>query len=335
MYGLRQVVLLVRANKVILDYAAGRRSLEARFADLLARNYQYETQGFEDSYVLGRVLKIRELYRIHSPHTKQPESSKLQKKPQVCVVELASLLDSLGRHLEIRKDVATDTLMANDLLALIANHGDQRDPGAVLSKEKDVEAWFIQRPISVEQVCELLIAAVYALVFRSRSDSGQVYIETKRDESSAPAEVSTLSEHLRSILELEAELRQFVALRLLDAYPAAGKAVGRLKKHLGTDEFQKIEERARRSTGHPVSELEALDFTFLMQVAKIIYAEWNHFHDYFPDKRWLQDRLEKIVAVRNESAHARPVSITEQRLAMAYCSEVGDRVRNYRSTAES
>lgn len=165
-YIVRHTLIKVRAAKVFRDSAAYRFTPPKSFPSLLGDDLRYETRDFDEKNILKRVDKIRELYRVlvRRPHMFDTKKN----KPQVCIVELAGLVGNLGRHMLPDRKFNYPTLDASALLAFIGNEMRNEKDLPPLKDVAQIEAWFIANPISIEQVIEILIAAIFGMAYRQR-----------------------------------------------------------------------------------------------------------------------------------------------------------------------
>lgn len=166
-YIVRHALIQVRSTKVFLDNNENRFVNRNAFPDLLGEDLRYETRVYDDKYVLKRVDKIKELYRVQ---IRRPSAliSKRVRKPQICIVELANLLGNLGRHMTPDKKFSYSVVDAASLLTFIGNEIRKKDGEPLLENMEEVEAWLKANPISIEQIIEILIASVFGLAYRKR-----------------------------------------------------------------------------------------------------------------------------------------------------------------------
>lgn len=165
-YSVRHALIQVRSTKVFRDAFAKRFTESKVFPELLGDDLRYETRDYDEEYVLQRVNKIRKLYRVLSRRPLPGNSN--DRKPQVCIVELAGLLNNIARHTKPDRKFHYATTDASLILRLIANELRKKKDLSELKDAKDVEDWFTANPISIEQVIEILIAAVFSLAYRQR-----------------------------------------------------------------------------------------------------------------------------------------------------------------------
>jgi hypothetical protein len=73
------------------------------------------------------------------------------------------------------------TLDANELLLFVSNTIRKGRGESPLEKAHEVEEYFIENPMSIEQISEILIAAVFGVAYRQRSQkSAQTNIPPKK-----------------------------------------------------------------------------------------------------------------------------------------------------------
>src|SRR5262245_25450442 len=63
-YGFRQMVMAVRANKAFLNYERKQVNANELFKEQSMNDLRLETHEHNEDYALERALKIRELYRV-------------------------------------------------------------------------------------------------------------------------------------------------------------------------------------------------------------------------------------------------------------------------------
>lgn len=177
-YIVREQWIKVGINRVILEQEINRgKDHNERYNELTLKEFRYETLGHSAEYVLQRAGKIRELYSAMD--TKRAESMpelELDRRPQVCIVELANLLRNMGEHLETTSEYDYKTIKADAILGFIilqisesAEHSASGERiAAPLPEAREVVDWFQRNPISIEQTLEVLLAAVYGLAYRLR-----------------------------------------------------------------------------------------------------------------------------------------------------------------------
>lgn len=161
---IRTALVSVEMNKAILDYTSGL-TVDGRMAEIIIKDLRWAKQETDRSSVLARICKLRELYRILNVTRKQ-ESKTTAPSNVICIVELADTLKRLARQTPPRPEFGYSCVEAQNLLLVIANNIRANKGEAPFTKEKEVEDWFTQSPISLEQVVEILIAAVFGLAYR-------------------------------------------------------------------------------------------------------------------------------------------------------------------------
>ncbi len=162
---LRAALVSVQMNKAVLDYTNGDR-VGTMMTELMVRDLRWAKQDTDRASVLARISKIRELYRILDIRTRKSNGAHPTPSNAVCVVELSNTLIRLVRETPPRPEFGDPCVEAQSLLLIIANHIRTVNNESMLSKDKEVEDWFSQHPISLEQVVEILIAAVFGLAYR-------------------------------------------------------------------------------------------------------------------------------------------------------------------------
>ncbi|MEA2174589.1 MAG: hypothetical protein QOD00_2181, partial [Blastocatellia bacterium] len=187
-YIVRHALIQVRSAKAFLDNYENRFTHVNAFPDLLGEDLRYETRVYDEEYVLKRVDKIRELYRVLI--RKPSLFSKRERKPQICIVELANLLGNLGRHMTPDKKFSYSIIDAPTLLTFIGSEIQKRDGKPPLQNIEEVEAWLKANPISIEQVTEILIASVFGLAYRKRVQDENQKQKSAADEKSQETQVA-------------------------------------------------------------------------------------------------------------------------------------------------
>lgn len=170
LYGTRHLLLVAEARRLFLRRLAGKPVASSAFVRLVAQDFRHESVDSDLQVVLTRVSRIRELFRVLDVgRTDLPKGTEL---PAVgaCVTELAQIIGSMASRLVSVGEYDYDLVPADVVLGTIAERiGREHDGNFRLDNESDVEQWFRQYPISIEQVVEILIAVVFALSLRERS----------------------------------------------------------------------------------------------------------------------------------------------------------------------
>lgn len=174
-YSFRQILAKIEINRAILLIDADdgdRADAMERYRRALIKDIRYETNHHGESYVMRRLKKISELYRIidhkglygDRPHD-QDTSAK------ICIIELANLLDNLGRDLIAVREVNAPKIPSSEILSFLKNEADHLSGVTPLEGEQEdaLETWFVENPMSIEQCIELLTAAAWALACRQRN----------------------------------------------------------------------------------------------------------------------------------------------------------------------
>jgi hypothetical protein len=75
-----------------------------------------------------------------------------EQKPQVCIVELGGLLTNLGRRIEANPEHNNAVIRSGALLEYVANGIRASQNELPFESEEEIDQWFIDNPISIEQV---------------------------------------------------------------------------------------------------------------------------------------------------------------------------------------
>jgi len=315
-YVVRRGLVMVGINKAFLDKLAGREDVDARYKQLLVQETRYETRTRDEALILqDRVIKISELYRLLDLRRKLIRSQ----KPQVCIVELGTLLANLGNEIEANPEHNAPAVKAGALLKYIANGVRKSQNEPLFVSEDQIDEWLIEYPISIEQVIELLLAAVVGLAHRQQAT--KLDTEVKR-----PQRVAVLSE----INKLEKRVRLLVRAQLQSKYVSEDAIDKRVRESLGDESYQECLRRMEqvRRDG-PGLALDFFDFVYWRQLETLMVKEWPVFGSAFETEEWLRERIDTIIEVRDEEANQRPVSDDVKKRALQYCSEVRMRIENF------
>ena len=313
-YSIRREVVMVASNKAFIDKMAGRDDVDAAYKQVLLSEARLESRTYDEISILqDRIVKITELYRLLDSRRNIAKTQ----KPQVCIVELGALLTNLGRGVEANPEHNAPVVKSGALLKYIAD-------GILMSRneapvdEKAVDRWFIKNPISIEQVVELLIAAVVGLAHRRQAARASAVDALSAGSIDAWSEINVT----------EKRLRLFVRARLQQKYSVEHAINQRVQESLGEAIYQECVQRmdeARRN--RPGLALDFFDFVYWYQLEALILAEWELFLPVFEEKAWLTPRVARIVAVRGDEAqNGQGASEDDKRLAIQYCQEIRSRI---------
>ncbi|HZH30523.1 MAG TPA: hypothetical protein VEY11_07145 [Pyrinomonadaceae bacterium] len=320
-YSLRQGLVMVKGNKAFIDKVAGRPNVDVVFRKLLMNEARYETRTHDATYILNeRINKIKELYRLLDLRRPVPPEFIPEQKPQVCIVELGGLLANLGRHIEANIEHNDPVVNASALLRYVGNEIKASQGDLPFENDEEIDNWFIQNPISIEQVIEIMIAAVVGLAHRQQSAN------VGMKENTGEGFIDPWPE----IKKLEKRLRRLVRSEFQKKYRTDDKVHTRMKDVIGDENYNEClrnMEKSRKRT--PEIALDFLDFVYLGHLETLIFKEWDIFGKVFPDKGWLKNKVEKIIQVRNEEAHNRKVATEDRMLVVGYCSEIRKRIENF------
>ncbi len=321
-YILRRGLVTVRSNKAFLDVSAGRVSKDVLFWRLLTHDARDETRAHDPAYILNeRVIRIRELYRLLDLRRDLPAKVRKEQRPQVCIVELGGLLSNLGRRVEADVEVNNPVVNASALLRYIGDTVRSSHDEKPFEQSDNIDDWYVENPITIEQVIELMLASVVGLAHRK-----QAAMAVKKARRKEPLD------HWLEIKTLEKRLRQFVRSELKKKYVTDDLMHKQIQVHLGGQVFSEVlrnMERSRRQ--NPGVAYDFFDFLYFGQLEAVMFKEWELFGGVFPEKRWLKEKLEKIIQVRNEEAHTRETNEREQMLVIGYCSEIANRIANFKA----
>src|SRR5947209_8971337 len=177
-YIIREQLIRVGINKVMLEQEADRgKNHNERYNELTLKEFRYETLGHSTEYALERAGKIRELYSaMDAKRAESMPELEAERRPQICIVELANLLRNMGEHLKPATEYDYKTVKADAILGFVTlqiregqvGAGESEDNAAPLPLPSEIVNWFQVNPISIEQTVEILLAAVYGLAYRLR-----------------------------------------------------------------------------------------------------------------------------------------------------------------------
>lgn len=184
LYAVRHALVQVKSTKAFLDYYERRFVGGKRFPDLLGEDLRFETRDSDEEDVLSRVDKIRELYRVQVLKHLVPGVKKFG-KPQICIVELAGMLVNLGREVKPERQFRYPIVDGERLLKVISDEIRIKNGQRPLKSVAEVEKWFTSHPISIEQVIEILISAIFGLSYRQRVQIKGFHEEDVIDETTA------------------------------------------------------------------------------------------------------------------------------------------------------
>lgn len=204
-YWLRELVVEIRMNKTMLEsdragdgerrrdgYPArdgngGRdpNGYRREYIRLMVMDLRPDGVSGERQKILPRVLDVRKLYSLLDPRREQVKDLPQVRSSQKCVIELANMLASLARDLEPNASFDYSSIKADELLHMIVQRrGEKSGELAGLPARDDedldekLEVYLRERPLTIEQLNELLIAAIHATAYRLEGD------ERRRQEAS-------------------------------------------------------------------------------------------------------------------------------------------------------
>jgi hypothetical protein len=322
-YSVRRALVAVGMNKAFIDKRAGRDNVNRRFKALLVSQARFETRIYNIAMLQDRVVKISELYRLLDPRRHLIRSE----RPQVCIAELGSLAAELGRTLETNPEHNAPIVKASALLKHIADGILQSQDDKPLDEER-VDRWFINNPISIEQVIEILIAAVIALAHRQQTTRA-----AEREEIETPEHIDTWEE----IKKLEKRLRFVIGRQLRRKFKTDAAVASRVQEILGEKNYAKCLERMDNARKRwPGIALDFFEFLYLGDLETLIFGEWTLFQDTFNERLWLKERIQAIISIRNEDAHNRALpSDDDRKIAIAACIDIRRRIAKMEAEDET
>jgi hypothetical protein len=197
-YIVREQLIKVGISRVVLEQEANRgKDHNERYNELTLKEFRYETLGHTAEYALDRAGKIRELYSVmDAKRAEEMPELEAERRPQICIVELANLLHNMGWRLTPRireeyKTIKADAILRFIALQICAEGGEEAAAGQQnapqpLEQPSDVVEWFQKNPISIEQAVEILLAAVHSLAYRLREEdpkpiAGSILVGARKD----------------------------------------------------------------------------------------------------------------------------------------------------------
>lgn len=168
-YSLRDSCNRVRMNRLVLDAEEDKDIDPHQFAELMRDDLRIEAPNTTDLYASERVHKIRRLYFMVQ-HDPEPE-----RVLRACVAEIAELLNGVSRRLSASGAADRDFATAPVILGFLAHRvRNPQQPMVEIPTGADLERWYAERPMSMEQAMELAIAAILGLAYRSNVTAGSV-----------------------------------------------------------------------------------------------------------------------------------------------------------------
>jgi hypothetical protein len=164
----REFVVRTRINRELLELAATGRILSSpqEFGKLLSLQFRLENTARSSEALQHRCHKLRELIAVL---TSDAYGDAASASVGMGLVELADMTATLGYRFKPSKEERHDVIDAEELLTFIA----QRLAGCSAVGPAAVEDWLREHPLSVIQIGEVLVAAVYALTLREQTPALQ------------------------------------------------------------------------------------------------------------------------------------------------------------------
>jgi hypothetical protein len=187
-YLLRRVVVAVGMNRAFLDAEYGRAPSD--YVKLLVQDLRPEGAPSDPVRLFGRVMKVRELYSMLDPGRSAVKDLPERLRSQICVIELANILGAAARSLRPDVRIPGSSVKADEILAHILGIREKLQPTGQAGEgdgakgagrwvdvvaDEELEKELREHPVSIQQIDEILIAAVFATVYRilSVGDGGR------------------------------------------------------------------------------------------------------------------------------------------------------------------
>lgn len=311
-YGLRGELNEVLSNKAFLDFEAGRRSeaVSLQFNEILRADARYETRVFDKFSVLRRVQKIKELYRLNDPRRSAQASLRHDAGQKICIIELAGMVRNLARQIKPIAENNRARVMASDMLRFIAREAAHAaSEPAFLDKERDIEAWYLDHPITIEQAIEMMSAVVFALSYRLQG--------------AEPTFSGGVQPIILRTRRVEQRLRVLVRTTIESQTKSYAEAGAKFKELLGEARYREALARMDETRAKsPSLVIDFSDFLYLEDLESVILVDWPSYRDLFPSTVWLVERLRKLR--ESQAAVIRDVGLseTDASLVAGYCGEI-------------
>ena len=189
-YWLRELVIAVGMNKAILESGSAERQgakwdreRSRKFIQLMVMDLRPEGASGRRQKILPRVLDVRKLYSLLDPRRQQMKDLPQVESSRKCVIELANMLASLARELEPNASFDYSSIKADELLHMIVHRRAQKNreaDGLPQQDDEELQAFLQEKPLTIEQLNELVIAAIYAPAFRLEGDERRKQEEAVR-----------------------------------------------------------------------------------------------------------------------------------------------------------
>ena len=203
---------------------------------------------------------------------------------------------------------------AYEILTLIGNRiRETKGLKRPMVNEKQVADWFMQFPISIEQVIEILIAAVNSLAYRHKAQSNTSLADT------APSVFE-----LRSLIEnTKAGIAQMVYLSFQAKYLTDELVYERMRQILGDEKYKKYTQSVEKNTC-------LLYGVSLEDLQKLISSEKGIFHKVFGKDDWLERRIAELTPLLSNPPSDTFIPNSDLLLADRYCHEIKQRIEFFK-----
>lgn len=167
-YWLRKAFAGVRRNMLFLRRDEDKDFDNTEYIEIYLNDLRPEGVPGSCREVLARVTKIRELYSLLDLNRVRVRELPVAHRSNICIVELANMVSALAKNLEPSPRVSHRISKADQLLRLLAGERGDRSFGKNTGEEEIAEH-YQTIPISIEQINEILIAAIYGMAYRLES----------------------------------------------------------------------------------------------------------------------------------------------------------------------
>jgi hypothetical protein len=158
----KEFLVRAKVNRILLDPSASMDwNSSPQFGVLLSLAFRHEGATVVPRAMQLRCLKLTELLAVLTTGDYERRGH-----PQVGMglVELADMISILGSRFKPAAEERETVVAAHEILTLLVDRASPNQPG-------DIEQRLAKTALSVVQIGELLVAAVYALTARETADT--------------------------------------------------------------------------------------------------------------------------------------------------------------------
>lgn len=309
-YSFRYYLTRVQSTKTLLDSEASDEDRRADFVALMVNDHRYEVLGYDEEYIFERTTRLRRLYHVLDLRRGEVLGLPAQRQPQVCLIELANLLGKLAKDITPDKKYDYPPIDANEILTFIGNRiREAKGLRRPMVNEKQVADWFIQFPISIEQLIEILIAAVNSLAYRHKAQNNISLADT------APS----MSE-LRGLIEsTRVEIVQMAYTCFQKKYLTEDSVYQRMREILGEETYKRYAQSVDRNTS-------LFCGLSLQDLQKMIVGEKGILHKLFDKDDWLVKCIAELTPALNHSPEDTAIPTSDLLLMVRYCHDIKQRI---------